>query len=129
MGGFGTWSLGSEYPDLFAAIVPICGGGDAMSWPSIKNYTQLDVPASKSENLTGVPIWAFHGESDTVVSITESEKMVDTITQSGGGAQLTRYPNTGHDSWTKTYSNTDLYNWFLSHSKVVTSCSDWELYR
>src|SRR5882757_1945033 len=28
MGGYGTWRLGLTHPEKFAAIVPICGGGE-----------------------------------------------------------------------------------------------------
>jgi alpha-beta hydrolase superfamily lysophospholipase len=31
--------------------------------------------------------------------------------------QLTVYPEAKHDSWTETYSNAELYAWFLKHSR------------
>ena len=31
MGGFGTWSLAAHPPNRFAAIVPICGGGEPIA--------------------------------------------------------------------------------------------------
>lgn len=103
MGGYGTWSMAIRYPELFAAIAPICGGG---------------VPFT-TERLADVPVWAFHGALDEVVSVRESQVMVDTLNERyGGNAQLTIYPDLAHNSWTRTYENPDLYAWFLEHRKA-----------
>ena len=104
MGGYGTWSLLSKRPDLFAAAVPICGGG----------IPGLDIP----DSITDVPIWVFHGEKDRVVPSDESEKMVRAIEAIGGNIKYTLYPDAYHDSWTKTYENDNLYEWLLNHRKV-----------
>ena len=99
MGGYGTWTLAAAHPDRFAAIAPICGGG--------KRFMAL--------KLKDVPVWAFHGAKDRVVPLKESEEMVEAIKARGGDAKLTVYPDSGHDSWTATYDNQDLYDWFLKH--------------
>jgi len=101
MGGYGTWSLASAYPERFAAIAPICGGG--------KRYMAF--------RLKDLPVWVFHGAKDKTVPLRESEEMVDAIKARGGNARLTVYPNAGHDSWTQTYNNQELYDWFLEHRK------------
>jgi predicted peptidase len=101
MGGYGTWSLAAAYPERFAAIAPICGGG--------KRYM--------ANKLKDVPVWAFHGAQDKIVSVKESEEMVDAINARGGDAKLTIYPDAGHDCWTATYDNQELYDWFLAHRK------------
>jgi predicted peptidase len=101
MGGFGTWALGSRYADRFAAIAPICGGGNL----------------SMVLKLTDMPIWAFHGAKDNVVPMEQSEQMVNMINKRGGNAKLTIYPEAGHDSWTKTYDNPEFYDWLLSHQR------------
>jgi predicted peptidase len=99
MGGFGSWTLGCSYPERFAAIAPICGGGDKLFAQRLKN----------------VPVWAFHGAKDDVVPLERSKEMVDAINAAGGNAKLTVYAEAGHDSWTQTYENPELYKWFLSH--------------
>ena len=99
MGGFGTWSLACGHPGRFAAVAPICGGG---RW-------------FLGDRLKDVPVWAFHGAKDNVVPLEESGKMVDAVKKAGGDAKLTVYPEAGHDSWTATYNNAELYAWFLSH--------------
>ncbi len=108
MGGFGTWNLVGKAPERFAAAAPICGGG---------NTRDFLLPKSK-EALQTLPIWVFHGGKDTVVKPEESERLVTLIKDRvKGTVQLTIYPEAGHDSWTETYNNPKLYEWFLSHSR------------
>jgi len=101
MGGYGTWSLACAYPERFAAIVPICGKGETWQAGSLRH----------------VPVWAFHGAKDTVVPPEGSEKMVEAVRRNGGEAKLTIYPEAGHDSWTATYDNPELYQWLLNHRR------------
>ncbi len=110
MGGYGTWSLGLTHCDRFAAIAPICGGGDF-----IKAY---NAGGAKGKALSTLGIWAFHGAKDTVVPLAESERMVTSIKKFGHpGPKFTWYPEARHDSWTKTYANPELYKWFLQHQR------------
>ena len=102
MGGFGTWQLGAKAPKRFAALVPICGGGRV----------------ADARKLKDIPIWAFHGGKDRVVSPAKSRQMIEAIRTAGGqGALITIYPEAGHDSWTKTYNNADLYAWLLRQKR------------
>jgi len=97
MGGFGTWSLAAYTPHRFAAIVPICGGGEQY-WT--KRFPHL-------------PVWVFHGAEDKVVPPERSQEIVDALKKHGGNVQLTIYPEAGHDAWTETYDNPELYDWLL----------------
>ncbi len=106
MGGYGSWALGSQSPQRFAAVVPICGGG----------RTEAGFPA-KVAALKGVPVWAFHGADDAVVPLAESEKLVDHLRSVGGDVRLTVYPDCGHNSWERTYDNPYLYRWLLKHHR------------
>lgn len=101
MGGFGTWALSMMYPEKFAAIAPICGGG--MPWMAFR--------------IKDIPVWAFHGAKDPVVPIQRTEEMVEAVKKVGGNIKYTIYPEAGHDSWTETYNNPELYQWFLEHHK------------
>ncbi len=65
--------------------------------------------------LKKVPVWAFHGAKDNTVPLVRSQEMVDAVKKAGGDAKLTVYPEAEHDSWTETYNNPELYQWFLSH--------------
>lgn len=103
MGGFGTWNLGAASPQRFAALVPICGGGDPKTAAKLK----------------GVPVWAFHGGRDPVVRPEKSRQMVDAIKAAGGkDVKLTVYPEAGHDSWTKAYDDPALYEWLLKQKRA-----------
>jgi len=110
MGGYGTWSLGLKYPDRFAAIAPICGGG---------NTLDVLLPVSgKQAGLKKLPVWVFHGGKDPVVKLEESERMVNALKAAGNqNVKLTVYPDAGHDAWSETYNNQELYNWMLDHSR------------
>jgi predicted peptidase len=110
MGGFGTWNLGVSYPEKFAAIAPICGGGDPVA-------VHLADP-KKVGALKSLPVWAFHGAKDPVVKLEESQRMVNVLRQIGcKEVELTVYPEAQHDSWTETYDNPKLYDWFLQHQR------------
>ena len=110
MGGYGSWSLGMALCDRLAAIAPICGGG---SFIDVYNAS-----GAKGKALRSLGVWAFHGAKDTVVPISESEKMVEALRKFGHPApKLTIYPDARHDSWTKTYDNPELYQWFLKYQR------------
>ncbi len=110
MGGYGTWSLGLAYPERFAAIAPICGGGERIS--------VLLAGREKSRALKKLGVWAFHGAKDPVVPVEESQRMVDMLKKLGvNDVKLTIYPEAKHDSWTETYNNPGLYTWLLQHQR------------
>ncbi len=111
MGGYGTWSLAAAAPERFAAVVPICGGGDPIKL--------LLADPRRAEALKNLPVWAFHGAKDPVVKLEESERMVDALKRFGcREVQLTVYPEAGHDAWTETYENPKLYAWLLAHRRT-----------
>ncbi len=112
MGGYGTWSLVSRYPDRFAAAVPICGGGDpSRLWSQLPNAFDPDGLL----RARAVPIRAFHGENDAVVPPEESRRLVAQLEQVKGNALLVVYPDLGHDAWTTTYADPELYRWLFSN--------------
>lgn len=99
MGGFGTWAWACGYPNQFAAIAPVCGGGDVQFARELKN----------------TPVWAFHGEEDPVVPVKRTIEMVEAVKAIGGTVRMTIYPGVGHDSWVNAYSEEELYSWLLEH--------------
>jgi predicted peptidase len=101
MGGFGTFALAAYQPHRFAAIAPICGGGEPI-------LARLISP---------VPAWVFHGAKDSLVPLERSQQMVDAMRRAGGEVKFTVYPEAGHDSWTETYANPELYEWLLEQKR------------
>lgn len=110
MGGYGSWSLGTRRPDRFAAIAPICGGGDLIP---VLLATSQQKAAFKT-----LGVWAFHGGKDTVVPLEESQRMTNLLTRAGcNDVKLTVYPDAGHDSWTQAYNDPELWTWMLAHER------------
>ena len=101
MGGIWSYGWASLHPERFAAIVPISGAWDPVDACRLK----------------GVPVRAYHGALDTVVPLGDEQAMIDAIRACGGDAQLTIYAESGHDAWTQTYENPQLYEWLLSQHR------------
>ena len=110
MGGYGTWDLGLAHPERFAAIVPICGGGQIIA--------VLLGRGDRWAALQTLGVWAFHGGKDPVVPLEESQRMVDALKKAGvPDVKFTVYPEAGHESWTQAYKNPELYEWLLKHER------------
>jgi predicted peptidase len=101
MGGYGTWDMIQRKPDLFAAAMPICGGGDASLASKIKD----------------LPISVFHGDKDTAVPVSRSRDMVKALQACVGQVQYREYPGAGHDVWTRTYSDRTVLTWLFAQHK------------
>ena len=99
MGGYGAWHVAGDYPHRFAAVAPICGGGNP----------------KHAENLCNFPTWVFHGARDRAVPITESSKMVNAIKAKKGDKNLkfTIYQQYGHSELAHVFNLNELYDWFL----------------
>jgi predicted peptidase len=109
-GGFGVWSLATTYPQRFTAVAPISGGGDVLGFIVAKWNRDRTAP------LKNLPVWAFHGAKDPVVSVSEDIRMVDALKKFGDSdVKLTIYPEGQHNVWDETYANPELYQWFLGH--------------
>lgn len=102
MGGFGTFKVACEYPDRFAAIVPVAGGGEP----------------EKAERLRDLPTWAFHGDADDVVPYECSSKMIEAMLDiKCKEAKLTTLKGAGHGIMYDVYSNPETYRWMLNHRR------------
>jgi dienelactone hydrolase len=101
MGGYGAWEFVLRYPRRFAAAVPIAGGYEG--------------PRAALENicdLRQVPLWVFHGASDTIVPPSESEVLVEALQACGGNVRFTLYPDADHESsFYQAYADPELYQW------------------
>lgn len=102
MGGFGAWDAIQRHPDRFAAAAVVCSGGDETLAKTIKD----------------VPVWAFHGEEDGAVKVRRSRDMIAALKAAGGQPKYTEYPGVGHNSWTATYSDPELYKWLFAQRRT-----------
>lgn len=102
MGGFGSWELAARRPEMFAAVVPICGGGDP-DW---------------APQLTDIPIWAVHGDADKSVAVGYTREMIAAIRHQGGSPRYTELSGVGHNSWTQSYRDPEgVIPWMFSQKK------------
>ena len=100
-GGIGTWNIIVQKPNVFAAAIPLCGGGDA----------------SRVSAIVNIPIWAFHGARDKVISVNESRRMINALKRAGGHPRYTEYPDAGHDVWTRAFAEKDLVEWLFAQHR------------
>ena len=105
MGGFGTWNVIEEFPDLFAAAFPICGGGDP----------------KRADRIAQLPLWVFHGAKDEVVPPSRLREMVRAIQDAGGHPGYSEYPDVGHGSWTNAFEEPQLLPWLFAQRKRVSA--------
>lgn len=102
MGGFGTWYIGSQHPELFAAIAPL------------SSYLS---DAVITENLVDLPVFAIHGDLDTTCPIEAARSMVQTLKDMGGDATFLELKGYGHTIQLKVFEEMDLLDWFLKYHK------------
>ncbi|MCJ7856870.1 LysM peptidoglycan-binding domain-containing protein [Lachnospiraceae bacterium NSJ-143] len=108
MGGFGTYATAIAHPDEFAAIVPVCGGGDPEAISALKDKTA---------------VWLFHAKDDPAVPFEYTEKTIAALEAADMDYKATIYdagdifyPN-AHFSWTPAYANKDMRTWLFEQSK------------
>lgn len=103
MGGYGTWQMIAQYPELFAAAVPVCGGGIPSSAPKAKS----------------VPVWAFHGSADGLVPVTQTRNMIEALMRAGGRPIYWEYEGTTHAvTAERAYCENGLLDWMFNQSKA-----------
>lgn len=103
-GGLGTWAWNVLEPQLFAAMVPVCGGGEPTQVPVLKDK----------------PIWAFHAAADAVVPALFTRGAVAALRTAGAtrltyteyDAQTYFFP-IAHFSWVPAYQTEAMREWLF----------------
>ena len=101
LGGFGTFAIVAEYPNLFAAGVPLCGGADE----------------SKASSIIKTPLWVFHGENDQAVPVDLSRRIVAAMKNAGGKVKYTEYAGAGHNIWLNVVKEPELLSWLFAQHR------------
>ena len=110
LGGQGTWLLGAELADRFAALVPVCG---------FVEYNESTGVAEKvAARLDKIPIWCFHGDADPAVPVQKSREIVAAIRLAGGNVKYTEYPGGAHNVWDRAYGDPELWKWLFAQKRA-----------
>lgn len=121
MGGYMTWIWGALKTDTFAALMPICGGGNLLDIQSLlgaeKTAVDFGTLEDRVKKLAQMPIWAFHGAKDSVVPPARSQQMVRVVKEAGGNVKYTEFPKDDHNSWDSAYGDPETINWLLAQKR------------
>ena len=105
MGGFGAWDALCRQPDYFAAALPICGGADE----------------KQAQSIAKIPVWAYHGASDTVVLPIRSRNIVAALTKAGGKPKHSEYPGFDHSAiWIRLFTEREPLKWLFKQRLTAT---------
>lgn len=99
MGGGGTMWVGLSYPDMWAAIAPVC--------PAPPAGTLELVP-----NALNFPVYFFQGDVDPAVKVDSTRKWVQRLKDAGTKVEYTEYPGVKHNSWENAYKDEFIFDWF-----------------
>ena len=113
-GGHAAWVLAARHPELWAAVVPVCGYGSVRFGPAgVPTGTFIEL----AERIGGIPVWAFHGEADDVVPVRETRAMIAALEAAGAHPRGTIYPGVGHGCWERAYGEPELPGWLLAQRR------------
>ncbi len=119
MGGTGVWYLVARYPDLFAALVPVCGG---VNYPAAASGDpaadqNLAIYQARAAAIGQTPFWAIHGADDPIVAVDFTRQMISTLRRLGSPARYTEYQPCGHDAWEPAYAESELWRWLFGQCR------------
>jgi len=100
-GGFGAWNFICKQPEMFAAAIPVSGGGDPSLAPKIVK----------------VAVWAFHGARDKNVPVLNSRNMINAMKSAGGNPRYTEFPDEGHNIWNRVSTTPGLLDWLFAQHR------------
>lgn len=100
MGAMGILDLTMRFPQLFAAVEPICGG----------------INTDRLAKYCGPTAFRFfHGSLDDVVPVQFSQNANATLLASGVETSLIEYPEANHNSWDSAFAEPTFIGWLLEH--------------
>ncbi|MBV9123880.1 MAG: dienelactone hydrolase family protein [Planctomycetes bacterium] len=94
-GGDAVWALAAEYPDRWAAIIPIVGEGNPADAAKIKD----------------IPCWAFEGGRDDKETVDSNHAMIQALKDAGGDPKYTEFPDLNHMCWDRAYNDPQVMDW------------------
>jgi len=121
MGGHGTWYVAYQHPELFAALVPICGWVREFpqfrgSVPAVPGDSAAVMP-NLVQRLGKTPIWIFHGEMDQVVNVNGAREPAAALKAAGADVHYTELLGLNHNSWDAAYASDELVHWLFAQQR------------
>jgi predicted peptidase len=121
MGGHGTWYVAYRHPQLFAAVVPICGWVREFarfrgSVPVVPGDSAAVLP-NLVQRLAKVPIWIFHGEIDQVVDVNGSREPYNALKAASADVRYTELLGLNHNSWDAAYASEEFTRWLFAQQR------------
>jgi predicted peptidase len=121
MGGYGTYHLAMAHPEIFAALVVVCGGLLPHKTTTAVRQSPLNVEAADPYAFTAhalrhLPIRIFHGDADPVIPVSESRKMAEALKSEGADVCYVEFPGVGHNAWDRAYGDAGLWEWLFRQS-------------
>jgi len=101
MGGYGAFELALRHSDWFAAVAPVCGGGDER----------------EVARLAGLPLSIWHGDADDAVPVARSRAMVAALRALGESPEYHELPGVGHDAWNHAYAGGGCLPWLFAQRR------------
>ncbi|WP_193214002.1 prolyl oligopeptidase family serine peptidase [Luteolibacter marinus] len=101
MGGYGTFYLLGKEPKLFAAGIPVSGGGNP----------------NTAEEFKKVPVWVFHGAKDPTVKPEQSQRMVEALEKARGNVKYTEFPDGDHGIAGRVYNDPEVHEWLFEQKR------------
>lgn len=121
MGGHGTWYVAYRHPELFAAIVPICGW--VRDFPQFRGSVPV-VPGDSAavlpnlvQRLAKVSIWIFHGELDQAVNVTGSREPAAALKAAAADVRYTEFLGMNHNVWDAAYASEEFTRWLFAQQR------------
>jgi len=125
MGGYGTYHLALAHPDIFAALVVVCGGllphetTVAVQQSPLTNAAP-DPYAFTAHALRHLPIRLFHGDADPVIPVSESRRMAEALKSEGADVRYVEFRGAGHNAWDRAYGDEALWEWLFRQHRAST---------
>lgn len=102
MGCFGVMHMAALHPELFAAVIGICGGADPDTGSLFDNTS----------------FWLFSGNADSTVAVENSRAVYQSYSNAGLDVTYTEYDGVGHYSWNNAFNEPKLLKWLFSKDRT-----------
>jgi predicted peptidase len=102
LGGMGAFESVYRYPDLYAAALPICGGGNSEIY---------------DQRVKKTAFWVFHGDADAAVNVKFSREMVAKLKSLKADVTYSEYPGVNHNSWDNAFAEPTFLSWMFKHKR------------